>query len=95
MLKKLLFWLFSRNSLYFLQLDLHFLLLNNREWMIKEAKTRGINNTTPMELVNEVFRQQFQQQFCFDFETISLWLTEAGFQKVNRVDFRCGKCQEL
>lgn len=50
---------------------------------------------TPMEVVNEVFRQRYEHGYCYDYETLSLWLREAGFVDVARVDFGKGSRPEL
>jgi predicted SAM-dependent methyltransferase len=72
-----------------------------REWMLEQIENRGWmfeegrNHRTPMELVNDVFRQRLQHQYCYDFETICLLLTEAGFKNIVRVDFSSGVCIKL
>ena len=73
----------------------------NREWMLNEIKNSGWmfepqrKHRTPMELVNDVFRQKLQHQYCYDFETISLLLSESGFENIRRVAFGSGFCEEL
>ena len=49
----------------------------------------------PMVAVNEVFRQHFEHQFCYDFETLAAFLSEAGFINVHKVDYRSGSCPDL
>lgn len=73
----------------------------NKEWMLQQIDARGWMHEperklrTPMELVNDVFRQKLQHQYCYDFETISLLLNEAGFKNISRVTFSSGGCKEL
>lgn len=75
--------------------------LEDRDWMLKEiagrewVPRRPSGRRTPMETVNEVFRQQFQHQFCYDYETMELVLLEAGFTDIRRVDFGAGQRSEL
>ncbi|KJH73151.1 class I SAM-dependent methyltransferase [Aliterella atlantica] len=75
--------------------------LENREWMLELIKYRGWmlepgkKYHTPMELVNDVFRQNLQHQYCYDFETISLLLSEVGFKNISRVGFSIGSCKQL
>ncbi|MCC5666556.1 methyltransferase domain-containing protein [Nostoc sp. CHAB 5784] len=73
-----------------LYLDRYF---NDHEWMMQrrpEVKPR-----TRMAIVNEVFRQGFQHQYCYDFETIKVVLEESGFKDVRRVDFQTSSIPEL
>lgn len=73
----------------------------NRELMLEQIKNRGWmlepgrKHRTPMELVNDVFGQRLQHQYCYDFETICMLLSEAGFENLTRVDFSYGSCKEL
>jgi hypothetical protein len=55
----------------------------------------GRQHRTPMELVNDVFRQKLQHQYCYDFETLSLLIAEAGFENIRQVEFGSGLCKEL
>jgi predicted SAM-dependent methyltransferase len=64
----------------------------DRAWMLER---RGGRFRTPMEVVNEVFRQGFQHQYCFDYETLALWLRDAGFCEVHRVDYGIGSISNL
>ena len=65
---------------------------HNREWIL--ARRNG-KFRTPMEVINEVFRQNFEHHYCYDFETLSLWLKEAGFTDIVRVGFEDGSCPDL
>lgn len=65
---------------------------HNREWILER---RNAKFRTPMEVINEVFRQDFEHHYCYDFETLSLWLKEAGFTDIVRVGFENGSCPEL
>jgi predicted SAM-dependent methyltransferase len=73
----------------------------DKDWMIQQIGARGWmhkpdrKTRTPMELVNDVFRQKLQHQYCYDFETISLLLSEAGFKDISRATFCSGSCEEL
>jgi predicted SAM-dependent methyltransferase len=73
----------------------------DKQWMLKQIENRawmhepGRKSRTPMELVNDVFRQKLQHQYCYDFDTISLLLSEAGFKDISRVTFSSGVCKEL
>jgi predicted SAM-dependent methyltransferase len=64
----------------------------DRKWMLER---RGGRFRTPMELVNEVFRQGREHQFCYDFETLALLLRETGFVEVKRQDFGAGMIENL
>jgi predicted SAM-dependent methyltransferase len=50
---------------------------------------------TPMEVVNQVFRQGYEHQFCYDYETLCLYLQRAGFSEVQRQSFRKGSVPEM
>jgi predicted SAM-dependent methyltransferase len=50
---------------------------------------------TPMEVINRVFRQGSEHQYCYDFETLALRLREVGFEEVRRADFGQGADPEL
>lgn len=63
-----------------------------REWL--RGNLQG-SQRTGMSMVNEIFRQGYEHQYCYDYETLSLCLSEAGFARVSRVDFRSGDCKEL
>jgi predicted SAM-dependent methyltransferase len=64
----------------------------NREWMLAR-RNRQFN--TPMQVVNEVFRQKLEHQYCYDFETIQILIEEMGFIDVQRVRGNDGRCKEL
>jgi len=64
----------------------------DREWMLARRNRRF---QTPMEVINEVFRQGREHHYCFDYETLSLWLRNAGFVEVVRADLGLGACPEL
>ena len=66
---------------------------NDHEWMMQrrpEVKPR-----TRMAIVNEVFRQGFEHQYCYDFETMKVVLEESGFKDVRRVDFQTSSIPDL
>ena len=50
---------------------------------------------TPMELINEVFRQGHQHKFAYDFETLSFLLYRYGFSEVVRADYGSSLMPEL
>lgn len=52
-------------------------------------------SATAMEGVNEVFRQGWQHLFCYDFETMALYLERAGFARVERSGFQASPESEL
>lgn len=68
----------------------------DRAWMLEQLKSRewldlrASSELTPMAMLNEVFRQANEHQFCYDYETLALCLLEAGFASVERVAFRQG-----
>lgn len=51
-----------------------------------DAYTQQVMHTK-MELVNWIFRQQYQHKFAYDFETMNYLLREAGFRNVIKQDF--------
>jgi predicted SAM-dependent methyltransferase len=59
---------------------------DDRAWMLS-LKRRGLRFRTPMEVLNEVFRQRYEHQYTYDFETLALALRSAGFVDVTRVGF--------
>lgn len=56
---------------------------------------RGIAGMTAMQVVNDYFRQRYEHQFLFDWETMQHMLVEAGFQEVTRCSLRVGRRPEL
>jgi predicted SAM-dependent methyltransferase len=50
---------------------------------------------TAMHAVNELFRQRYEHQFLFDWETMRRMLAEAGFQDIRRCDLHYGRCPAL
>ncbi|MBK5284703.1 MAG: methyltransferase domain-containing protein [Bacteroidia bacterium] len=50
---------------------------------------------TKMELVNFVFRQDYQHKFAYDFETLKYKLAEAGFKKIVQQNFNQSLNPEL
>lgn len=58
--------------------------VEDRAWMLE---SRGPRFRTPMEVLNEVFRQRYEHQYIYDFETLALALRDAGFVDVTRVGF--------
>jgi predicted SAM-dependent methyltransferase len=53
-------------------------------WMLER---RGESARTPMEVLNEVFRQRYEHQYIYDDETLALALRDAGFVDVTRAGF--------
>jgi len=47
-------------------------------------RTGDGSSATPMEVVNLFFRQRYEHQFMYDWETMCKMLTSAGFQRVDR-----------
>jgi len=66
---------------------------NDHEWMLQRRP--NVTPRTRIAIVNEVFRQGFEHQYCYDFETIKVVLEEAGFKDVRRVDFHTSSIPEL
>ncbi len=64
----------------------------NRAWMLAR---RGGALRTPMEVLNVLFRQEFEHQYCYDYETLHLWLEEAGFAHIIRADYGVGRISEM
>ena len=51
---------------------------------------------TPMEVVNDYFRQRYEHHFLYDFSSMEKMLRGAGFSEVNNSGFRTSEmCQEL
>jgi predicted SAM-dependent methyltransferase len=73
-----------------LYLDRYF---NDHEWMMQRRPQ--VTPRTRMAIVNEVFRQGFEHQYCYDFETMKVVLEEAGFKDIRRVDFHTSNIPEL
>jgi hypothetical protein len=48
-----------------------------------------------MAVVNEVFRQGYEHQDCYDYETLAGLLNDAGFVDVQRACFGEGRLPEL
>jgi predicted SAM-dependent methyltransferase len=63
--------------------------LSDRTWMM-ERRTR-CQFHTPMEVINEVARQKQEHQYMYDFETLALKLSEAGFGSIRRCAFQRGE----
>jgi predicted SAM-dependent methyltransferase len=47
----------------------------------------GKQYRTKMQLINEVFRQGGEHKYAWDFETMKLAMTDAGFSKVYKMDY--------
>ena len=58
-------------------------------------RSRDLPLRTRMEVMNELFRQGYDHQYIYDYETLALRLTEAGFVGVTRADFGRGQLPEL
>ena len=54
------------------------------------VQRRGDGKGTPMEIVNLYFRQRYEHQFAYDWETMKKVLLCAGFGAVNRASFGKG-----
>lgn len=50
---------------------------------------------TRMEIVNHVFRQGYEHKFAYDFETLALRLSEAGFKEIQHRTFNESSLPEL
>jgi len=66
--------------------------LEDRAWMLERRDRRF---RTPMEVMNEVFRQEYEHQYTYDYETLALHLTEAGFTDPRRENLKTGAIPEL
>ncbi len=44
----------------------------------------------PMEVVNEVFRQDYEHGYCYDDETLEAALTNVGFTEATATGYRQG-----
>ena len=64
----------------------------DRAWMLERRDRRF---RTPMEVMNEVFRQEYEHQYTYDYETLSLHLKEAGFTDIKREGLKTGAMPEL
>jgi predicted SAM-dependent methyltransferase len=56
---------------------------------------RDVETRTPMDAVNSWFRQRYEHQFTYDFETLQEQLKRAGFQDVAEVSFKVGRSKPL
>ncbi|MEJ8572826.1 class I SAM-dependent methyltransferase [Microbaculum marinum] len=52
---------------------------------------RGQRDRTAMQVVNDYFRQRYEHQFLYDWETMERMLSEAGFDRVCRCSFGEGR----
>jgi predicted SAM-dependent methyltransferase len=50
---------------------------------------------TAMEAVNSFFRQRYEHQFLYDWQTLEKMLKRAGFTQVQRVEFGKGRAHEI
>jgi len=66
--------------------------LDNRKWMLERRDGRF---RTPMEVMNEVFRQEYEHQYTYDYETLALHLKDAGFEEPRREQLKSGAIPEL
>jgi predicted SAM-dependent methyltransferase len=66
--------------------------LEDRKWMLERRDGRF---RTPMEVMNEVFRQEYEHQYTYDYETLALHLTEAGFVEPRREKLKSGAIADL
>jgi predicted SAM-dependent methyltransferase len=58
-------------------------------------KLMGIQYQTKMQLVNETFRQGGEHKYAWDFETIKLVLTKAGFSDIHKMSYQQSHDPEL
>ncbi len=72
-----------------LYLDKYF---TDPDWVLKRRDGRF---RTRMEVINEVFRQRYEHQYTYDFETISLYLNETGFVNCKKQGYGNGSVPEL
>ncbi len=56
---------------------------------------RGSGSGTAMEMVNSFFRQRYEHQFIYDWETIERMLREVGFEEVQRKTYRTSGLDKL
>jgi predicted SAM-dependent methyltransferase len=56
---------------------------------------RSLENATAMQVVNSFFRQRYEHEFLYDWETMRKLLTEAGFSDISRCALREGRCRGL
>jgi predicted SAM-dependent methyltransferase len=63
--------------------------LSDRQWMMERRQRCQFR--TPMEVINEVARQKQEHQYLYDFETLALKLSEAGFGSIHRCTFQSGE----
>ncbi len=56
---------------------------------------RGTPGLTAMQVLNDFFRQRYEHQFLFDWETMLRMLGETGFAQAARCELRAGRCQAL
>jgi len=64
----------------------------DRKWMIESRWNRF---RTPMEVMNEVFRQGYEHQYTYDYETLALHLQDAGYADIRRESLKAGAIPEL
>jgi predicted SAM-dependent methyltransferase len=57
----------------------------------KLVNSRGSGEETPMEIVNLYFRQRYEHQFLYDWQTMEKMLLRAGFSMVCRSAFGQGR----
>jgi predicted SAM-dependent methyltransferase len=65
---------------------------DDRDCMLKHRSGRF---RTRMEVINEVFRRGYEHQYTYDYETLALYLTEAGFVDVRREKLKTGAIPDL
>lgn len=56
---------------------------------------RGVPGLTAMQVVNDFFRQRYEHQFLYDWETMRQALAAAGFISIARRDHGTGQCPAL
>lgn len=70
--------------------DAEFVMRSYFNTPLELVHRRGVNGYTPMEVVNEYFRQGYEHHFLYDWPTMKKLLHEAGFDDVRRGAFRVG-----
>ena len=56
---------------------------------------RGLPDATAMQVVNDFFRQRYEHQFLFDWQTLQKLLAESGFAEISLRAIGDGQCRDL
>jgi predicted SAM-dependent methyltransferase len=66
------------------------------ELLLQHRLGEKTDEQTPMEIVNQYFRQRYEHHFLYDFVSMQKMLRTAGFTEVNHVGFKQSTmCQDL